>query len=184
MKVLCIIKNCIRNKGRYKYTIFAALSFFSLLFIIIGKAYPAYEEHLRIEQECRSLEQKLEILEQFAVRNKDYANIKEQHENSIAKLREKLPASLENTNAMERLQQNAKKNGISLNTKRIEIKDAKTKAVTSVGVELKAFGSYRNIIDLLVYIENNSLAGLDNVKLESLGNDGLALSGKCYYYAM
>lgn len=145
--------------------------------------WPLYEEHLYIEQESKVIQQRLQILEQFASVHKNYEEEHSQREADIRKLQELLPSSLEGVDAMNRVQKLAQSSGVALNVSRMS-NNARQDKLVGVGVDVKAKGSYAAILKFLENLEQNSLTGLEQLNLQS-GSDGLlTLNGKYYVYSL
>ena len=167
----------------YKYLALCLISVVILVTTGGMVVWPLYAEHLSIEQESKAIQQRLQVIEQFAGRYKNYEESHSQYEVTVSKLQELLPSSLEGIDAMNEVQKLARANGLAINVSRISNNVRQDKLV-NVGVDIRAKGSYAAILKFLENLEQNSLTGLEQLHLESNSKDKLTLNGKYYVYGL
>lgn len=177
--------NALREKyADYKYLAMCLFSVVILLATVGLVICPFYEEHLSIKQENKAIQQKLQIFEQFAGRYPHYEEERNKRAETIAKLEQQLPGSLDGVNVMTKVQSIAKSSGVMLNASRITNSKIKEDRLISAGVDVKARGSYAAMLSFLEKMEQSNLTGLEELHLES-GSDGmLTLNGKYYVYGL
>lgn len=167
----------------YKYL---ALCLISVVILVTAGGivvWPLYAEHLSIEQESKAIQQRLQVIEQFAGRYKNYEESHSQYEVTVSKLQELLPSSLEGIDAMNKVQKLAQASGVTLNVSRMN-NNTKQDKLFSVGVDIKAKGSYAAMLKFLENLEQNSLTGLEQLHLHTSSDGMLTLNGKYYVYGL
>lgn len=168
----------------YKYLTLCLISIVILVATGGLLVWPLYAEHLSIEQQSKAVQQRLQILEQFASMHGSYDEEHSRKEMALQKLQEKLPSDLAKIDAMNKVQQIAHSSGVKLNASRIVNNNAQQGKLTRAGVEVKAIGSYTDIFKFLENLEQRSLTGLEQLNLQAREDGNLMLNGKYYVYGL
>lgn len=167
----------------YKYLGMCLMSIVLLVVVFGLVVWPFYEKHLLLEQEGKAIQQRLQLLEQFAGKYPNYDVEHEKLEQKVLGLQEQLPNSLAGADVMRKVQKIAQSSGIMLNANLISSNRIQEKLV-STGVDVKGRGSYAAMLRFLENLEQSNLVGLDQLNLEAGADGVLTLNAKYYVYSI
>lgn len=184
MEINKFLKKHIKKWSKhYEVLVGALVGALALIITIFVVVIPVYRAHIDLQLEKATLEKKIEALDQFAVKYRDYENYYIERNREMAYLRQVLPATLEGKDNIGELQQLAKKNGLRLNCSALPRQYAKKSRLENSIIEFKAVGSYTNMLRFLAGIENLGNASVVEPRIEVNNVGDLQLQGKYYVYA-
>lgn len=180
---LAFVRKYLQLMGVYGYLGTALFSIGVLGYVLVGVLLPIYAEKPLWEQQLKSLEQKVEMLEGFASRNSDYENILVKQQGKIAALRKQLPEHMEGAKVISQLHSLAQGSGLRLQINTANNKDAAVRGKQTLCLDLRAFGSYVSMLRFFKALEQESLYSLEELVLDGKGGEELQLHCKCYAFA-
>lgn len=181
----------------YRFLFCLLGSIICLFSVLVYYALPQISNYEALLKDQVILQKKIESLESFALKHKDYQSVLEKHQEEYIKLRELLPPDRRENYYIARLQNTAKEAGgnlVSTSVKQennlvlVNKKDFsnnnknRNASLECYDIGIKYLGKYEEILKFLHILDNNHKNGLNSIIISAGKGETLSLEGNFNVY--